>query len=63
MTEDLKRRATPTERDLSCPESPYYGDCPKFRKSCDGINCWSKYTWQQQELHKARMKWSKDGSR
>ena len=56
----MPERLTPTERDLSCPEAAHYGDCPKFRKTCDGINCWSKYTWQEQEAHRARMKWTKD---
>ena len=38
--------------DLSCPEASHYKDCPRFRRECDAINCWAKYSWQEYVAHK-----------
>lgn len=44
-----KAKKEEPKRDLSCPEADHYSKCPKFTKTCDGINCWSQYTWQERE--------------
>ena len=35
-----------------CPLAEHYTKCPRWRKTCDAINCEAQFTWQEIEAIK-----------